>query len=139
MTTASSSTVVADRVSPLATDTAILEKQLRFSKMPHKVLRYAGGLGLFNLGLVGVAATVVANTSSNMVLRRVRRGEWVVVCLSPFSHHHRSTLIATWLLQVFPFLAVYGLLYNVIPLTRYLSLRSKNSQINDRNARREAW
>jgi len=79
MTTASSSTVVADRVSPLTTDTAILEKQLRFSKMPHKVLRYAGGLGLFNLGLVGVAATVVASTSSNMVLRRVRR---VVVCLS---------------------------------------------------------
>ena len=79
MTTASSSTVVADRVSPLTTDTAILEKQLRFSKMPHKVLQYAGGLGLFNLGLVGVAATVVASTSSNMVLRRVRR---VVVCLS---------------------------------------------------------
>ena len=79
MTTASSSTVVADRVSPLTTDTAILEKQLRFSKMPHKVLQYAGGLGLFNLGLVGVAATVVASTSSNMVLRRVRR---VVACLS---------------------------------------------------------
>jgi hypothetical protein len=89
MTTASSSTVVADRVSPLTTDTAILEKQLRFSKMPHKVLRYAGGLGLFNLCLVGVAATVVAGTSSNMVLRRVRR---VVVCLSsvclPSHHHH---------------------------------------------------
>jgi len=89
MTTASSSTVVADRVSPLTTDTSILEKQLRFSKMPHKVLRYAGGLGLFNLGLVGVAATVVAGTSSNMVLRRVRR---VLVCLSsvclPSHHHH---------------------------------------------------
>ena len=89
MTTASSSTVVADRVSPLTTDTAILEKQLRFSKMPLKVLQYAGGLGLFNLGLVGVAATVVTSTSSNMVLRRVRR---VVVCLSsvclPSHHHH---------------------------------------------------
>jgi hypothetical protein len=103
MTTASSSTVVADRVSPLTTDTAILEKQLRFSKMPHKVLRYAGGLGLFNLGLVGVAATVVASTSSNMVLRRVRR---VVVCLSSVCLPSliiiiiiiELSLIATWLL-----------------------------------------
>jgi hypothetical protein len=95
MTTASSSTVVADRVSPLTTDTAILEKQLRFSKMPHKVLQYAGGLGLFNLGLVGVAATVVASTSSNMVLRRVRR---VVVCLSlvclPSHHHHHHRAVS---------------------------------------------
>jgi len=95
MTTASSSTVVADRVSPLTTDTSILEKQLRFSKMPHKVLRYAGGLGLFNLGLVGVAATVVAGTSSNMVLRRVRR---VVVCLSsvclPSHHHHHHRAVS---------------------------------------------
>ena len=95
MTTASSSTVVADRVSPLTTDTAILEKQLRFSKMPRKVLQYAGGLGLFNLGLVGVAATVVASTSSNMVLRRVRR---VVVCLSlvclPSHHHHHHRAVS---------------------------------------------
>lgn len=69
MTTASSS-AVAQESPPLPA--AILEEQLRFSKMPQKVLRYAGGLGLFNLGLVGIAATV-ASTSTNIVLRRVRR------------------------------------------------------------------
>lgn len=75
MTTAASP-LAADITTPTTTPTtAILEEQERFSKVPPKVLGYAGALGLFNLGLVGIAAATVASSSTNIVLRRVRRRE----------------------------------------------------------------
>lgn len=96
----------------------IQEKMIRFSRARPDQQAVAAGLGIVNLG----GALWLGNVIRQASLRALNPG----VSLSLLARLH-------------PWLLLYAVLYNAIPLVRGRIIEQKNAQISERNARRQAW
>jgi len=98
-------------------DNNIYEKKVPFSLAPKSLQFVAGGLGLVNLLGVFKIGTLVSNPQFSLV----------------------NPGLFTALTKIYPFLFVYAVLYNAIPLFRFFKNRNKNNIIEERNRNRVVW
>ena len=96
---------------------SLYEKKIPLSLAPSNLRLLAGALGIVNLLGVLKLQNLMNNTQLLLV----------------------NPTLFTVLTKLFPFLFTYALLYNAIPLFRYLRNKSGNQEIEERNRNRLAW
>lgn len=96
---------------------SLYEKKIPLSLAPSNLRLLAGALGIVNLLGVLKLQTLINNPQLLLV----------------------NPALFTVLTKIFPFLFTYALLYNAIPLFRFLRNKSGNQEIEERNRNRLAW